>query len=358
MRNDKIKSNDIIPLRLINTCRSLYPKCYEELQDLHDSLHIEKDDRCYLPTSYFETYAMNENKKLKFNGEITTNVMFRDKVLHETWLLQATASWRKEKIIYEFEQNFFLELCSKAVVSEIPVEILQRLPFNSFYVANKWFVKNAISSLEVISIKGFFVLFDDDRDYYNNSEIKIILVCEDDNLMTLTVPLIKGVSIERALIRTFNRDFKRIENSNMINAFLEVLKHRELYVELTQRILSAILYLCTDNSDIQREGVAGSVIKTKSVSSIKDKPNEIKKWQVGFKYKKFYSSVESNTSNSKTNGIGKKKRPHIRAGHFHHFWTKNESGERELKLRWVSATYINGTEDDIIPTITKVKDKK
>ncbi len=80
---------------------------------------------------------------------------------------------------------------------------------------------------------------------------------------------------------------------------------------------------------------------------IKDHPREIQKWDVGWmigaKLKKYKASNDIHESkNKQTEQVqndeqkpGTSKRPHIRAVHYHHFWTgKKDSSERKLIMKW------------------------
>lgn len=39
------------------------------------------------------------------------------------------------------------------------------------------------------------------------------------------------------------------------------------------------------------------------------------------------------------------KRPHMRRGHWHNFWTGPRDGDRKLVLHWIPPTFIGAKED-------------
>ena len=105
--------------------------------------------------------------------------------------------------------------------------------------------------------------------------------------------------------------------------------------------MQVVLYILAQNAEIAPD--EEQVTVTKRGKTIKDKYSEIRKWDVGErigaairqqKMKVSEDDSENTTHNSP--------RPHMRRGHWHHFWTgpKNEPENRLLVLRWLSPMVI------------------
>ena len=91
---------------------------------------------------------------------------------------------------------------------------------------------------------------------------------------------------------------------------------------------------------------------TKRGKTIKDKYSEIRKWNVGFRtgkairqYKEKLNTITEESSDS----THASPRPHMRRGHWHHFWTGSKSDEtnRKLILKWLTPMMISVDTEDI-----------
>lgn len=128
------------------------------------------------------------------------------------------------------------------------------------------------------------------------------------------------------------------------------------------RLLQLILYICAENKDMQENEQQKTITRK---PSNKDKPKdafrEIRKWDVGYRIgnviRKHDNAERSNNSNETTStSAGTSKRPHSRRGHYHHYWIGSEKdGSRRIILKWIAPMFINGGDDDIIPTLHNVK---
>ena len=101
---------------------------------------------------------------------------------------------------------------------------------------------------------------------------------------------------------------------------------------------------------------------TKRGVIIKDKYSEIRKWDVGFRTGsaiRLYEETEKlrNTENQNKNGSHASPRPHMRRGHWHHFWTgpKAKPKERKLILKWLSPMAVAADPEDAPIVFHKVE---
>ena len=114
--------------------------------------------------------------------------------------------------------------------------------------------------------------------------------------------------------------------------------------------LQIVLYILAQNADIIPDPEQTTI--TKRGKTIKDKYSEIRKWDVGYrignelrKQKTIPTDYQGGTHNSP--------RPHIRRGHWHHFWTgpRNDISQRKLILKWLSPMAIAVGDDEDTPVV-------
>lgn len=99
---------------------------------------------------------------------------------------------------------------------------------------------------------------------------------------------------------------------------------------------------------------------TKRGATIKDKYSEIRKWDVGIRIgaaiRQKSASVEKGESIKTASGHSSP-RPHMRRGHWHHYWTgpRNVSENRRLILKWLSPMAVAATPEDTPIVIHEIK---
>jgi hypothetical protein len=125
-------------------------------------------------------------------------------------------------------------------------------------------------------------------------------------------------------------------------------------------MLQLVLYICSKNAEVDENPEQKKIYrKPKSETQIKDRYREIQKWDVGQKtgqnIRKYNPTHVHYVYEGKgETGTSSPKRPHLRSGHWHHYWTGPKDGERTLVLNWVAPTFIHG-EQEIEPTTNLVE---
>lgn len=95
----------------------------------------------------------------------------------------------------------------------------------------------------------------------------------------------------------------------------------------------------------------------RSTAEVKDKYREVRKWDAGYY---IGDALRKNSGGhppyEKQPPQGGTKRPHMRRGHWHHFW-RGKSDQKELVLHWVLPIFVNSTDspDDSPARITPIK---
>lgn len=118
--------------------------------------------------------------------------------------------------------------------------------------------------------------------------------------------------------------------------------------------VQALLYLCAQNADLRRTTPALSTAASKHGDG---KQRPIQSWSVGVRVGQ---TIKTNRRRYERTGTGTphsthaRPRPHLRSGHWSHYWTGK--GRTENVLRWIEPVYINaGSPDDLPAIIHKVE---
>lgn len=112
--------------------------------------------------------------------------------------------------------------------------------------------------------------------------------------------------------------------------------------------LAILSYLCSVEPDIIEGEPTGyrTKIKRRDEREIGGTPTCV----VG---SRFGAAIRKGKNSSRASGGSV--RPHVRRGHFHHYWTGPMDGERVLVLKWVAPTFVNAGKGPLATTIHDVE---
>lgn len=235
-------------------------------------------------------------------------------------------TWSKNKQVYTFDAELELTLSDMDEI-KIPVRILDRLPYNTFYIE---FAKDGIFASH---FHGVFVNFVKHEQGY---VLFLMRVTEEGKSMTGSVSFVPDNDNDAYFI--INR-FRDIEKRN-VDCEMD-------WSEFSMFLLNAVLYLCSENAEIRENKTTIRTYKPSSI--VRNKFSEIQKHDCGFIYgetirknKKQKKSLENgeNKNDSENTAIKTRKemRPHSRKAHWHHYWVGK--GRTELVLRWIAPTTV------------------
>lgn len=264
--------------------------------------------------------------------DISTATEFcRDNGVPESRLvIAALAKWRRSKQIFEIDE----ELCeilkdTDKVNEEIPVEIIDRLVYESFYVKFPEEYIRFTNNEGEFDVDGFFY-------FVSDKSIIFVFLFTSGHTQSIRFDIEEGLSLKQC-----------------IDKYMKVSPDVYLF---TNFCIQIVLYLCADNADIEENYIQKQIHKP-STGTIKDVYSEVRKWDVGFRYGKAVRKTRGQTtyvSSLHHEGSHARKRTHVRKGHYHHFWRGSKTGKRELILKWISPVVINA-EYENVATIHKVK---
>lgn len=319
----------------------------------------------------------------------------------------ALSHWRKDKVIYNFNQQIAVEILEQTDTPDkpLPLVCMRQLPYsciaihvspiaivdpstqatlesysgNAFlwiegeYLCSAWqthddaYLAAHIKMKDGLTVDDMFVeLVESNLSLFSTDEITEIKKL----LGVKSFSELQFVSHD-GLRRRFGSRFMQIMNAFRIASVQEI---------LLQRALRVILYLGCENADIEsaeeklKSGAWSSFIggtpryvkKTERKAAL----NEIKKYHVmdvGYRIAGNYTRSFSSTASKVTIGTGRTQGYGKRRAHFHHFWIgpKNgiiasdimnpQEGERGLRLRWVASTEIHPELRDEDATLINVE---
>lgn len=334
----KARDEIYAPLELLKRISASYPKAWEQMEAFHNMNGSNGlppwPDWCYAPMSAAIAVATS--------GGIITNKENLTPFMADAQAIDALAVWRRSKEVFVLDSDMEQLLYEQADDLEIDSNILMRLPYPCFYVQT--------SSLQMGKqiAKGFFVHLEYD---VNDGHAELRLLFLFDDKTTAGFPIyIDESNIRDSLTRTLNEAHNNLTPGSPLHNFL--LFHSDEYLELAaflKKSLQLVLYVCAENAEIKKNPEQDTIMK-RSSAGIKDRYAEIRKWDVGVRigqtirrYKKVHESIEKDEQRSL---IRYSPRPHLRRGHWHHYWTGPKDGERKLILKWTAPTFIGAADDE------------
>ena len=314
------------PLALVRLWPKLAAGCYEQLDNCRFAKadgEIDWPDYCLLPINAAFTYlvyglGLSAEDAVAGCAELT-----------------ACWTWRKNKIIYSFDADTATLLAEQAndvkVNDVLPADLLMHLPYPCIYI-------KAPGILE--QMDGFWAWMDFDTNR-NAPELRIQWVFEDmEHSYPEVLHIIPGGTLADCVldtVQTITENIRKpVDVSNPAEAARNILKAVQL-----------ILYLVAENSDIESEPPSTRIVRdstNKKVSRIvQDKASEVQVNNVGVRIGATIRRSRTKTTNPKNDNpaTGSAKRPHMRRGHWHSYWTGPQDGDRKLILKWVAPTMVH-----------------
>jgi hypothetical protein len=282
--------------------------------------------------------------------------------------IQAVAIWRSAKEIYRFEPEMSRLLSETTLdeLTDVPSEILLRLPYPCVYIQ--------VPDLTVhgTAYDGFFAHFDVDFQDFVGQTPRLCMILLTKDLLTGYAPMFHLTSrtiadnIGKAEAyaheigaRIKARDATEEALIKQLSNAVDKLKNESDYEADTQclaTLLPYVLYLCASNAEITPHPEQSTIMRLpRTVDDIRDKYREVRRWDVGVRIAgAVRASADSQPIAVRGGGSsGTTKRPHMRRAHWHHYWRGPRDSERESILKWIAPTYINlpPLDDDELPAV-------
>lgn len=263
-------------------------------------------------------------------------------------LASLAAAWAPGRIAVRFDDDVAKALMDTPVLGTIPIEVLQRLPAWGLYVDCPAFGPGA----------GFFVTLDAGsvtvpgvKRYTEVDELLFAVVRGGNDgppVVMSSLWLRPGATIGESIA-------EQSEETERLGPTLLESPEEDwaaaigmTRAEATARLLSLVLYLCSEDTDLARRSVplANPSQRTKGEHAVV--------MSAGFRLGAALRTAAANYAHNGGEGTGARVAPHLRRAHWHHFWAGSESREdRHLRLRWVSPVRVNADLSEEMLTVVR-----
>lgn len=332
------------PLAIVRLWAKNAKGSYEQLDNCRaakDEGEMEWPDYCPLPINAAYTYlicahGLSDDQAAECCAELTA-----------CWI------WRQNKIIYHFDRDMARTLAEQAEdfrdTDVLPGDLLMHLPYPCIYIK----APNLLEHMD-----GFWAWIDYDT---NRLEPALRIQWVFDT-MNATIPqvlhIIPGATLRECFLDTLQTTMEHtkedVDISRPADSCRTILKAIQL-----------LLYLLANNADVedalpqnQVDNRSKPAINRSGKQKIQDKAGEVTVKDVGIRIGAAFRHAQGSKSSRIITGSGSAKRPHMRRGHWHHYW-RGGKDQRELILKWTAPTTIHpelGQDDEVI--VYPVKDNK
>ena len=325
---------------------TLYKKIKSE--HIYSSLLEYLEDRTFIE-SPVETADILRAKGVNSNDNMNRCIILT--VFH---------NWSKYKIGYRFDTDLIETLVGDGENIDIPSKvILDNMPYPIIWIDNE-FVKNSVHYYGVfVSLQSEVALTENGEDIYDLC-IFPVSESEDAYLECYKIPLLKSVNVSLDQIQSLRKyqEQKLLEEYPQYKQQLENLMLNRVQADFEdeyswiRRIFPMVLYLCCCNKDICDR--ASTSPKERYDNSKRGKKGT-KEYDVGFRIgsiirtKKTSNNDDTLTDSKlyieKGHSNHKSPIPHLRRGHFHHFWTGKNGEDKKLIVKYINPLYVLGQPD-------------
>ncbi len=240
-------------------------------------------------------------------------------------LLHVLAGWRISKLIYHFDADLGRELL-RTPVRSVPAEVLLHLPSWAVYID---------LSLFYSYLFGVYVSLDYTEEH--GRELRLVYCLPGDKHVTIPVSLEKE-TVEEG-IREIEASARRTTEVHGLSAD-SIYIMGDIGISFHSRIISLILYLCSDKADLTPPPKLKKKRKQgKYCYQPAPEPTII---EVGANVG---DAIRRAKETGTTAAAGDRTvRSHIRDAHWHTYWTGK--GRTKPVLRWLSHILVNPPKDE------------
>ena len=333
--------NIYLPLAMLKEITRKMPKVWQVI-DLARPMGVQKagcTERCFAPieTATAASIACQASSATKGGVDIPLPT-----------LTLALAQWRKDKEVFVIDPDLAQVLYAQDDM-EIPAAAFDYIPYSCFYVEAQGL------DAYLSSIHGFFFYFGWDTKK-KKELLSFVFLGKNGGVYPFDLPL-DGEDLNACFDKVVQ---EKISSKNPERAEIgrRELAQRDAVMLLLRCALQVVIYLCACNAEIVPDPEQNTIMKRSS--TVKDRYAEIRKWDVGFRVGASFRAQAQSIQRADvlhSPGSTTQKRPHIRRGHWHHFWTgsKKEDSERKLILKWLPPIFVGAADAEMPVTIHSVK---
>lgn len=343
----KAKDSRFPPLDLLRQVSTALPGAWDALDALHASNLADGCRQwpawCYAPISVCSDVVAHTARSASTRELLA--------LLYEAFAL---APWRQSKEVYRFDPEL-AEILQEQVgdALDFPAEVLYSLPYPSVYIQAPGL------SLGDTPVHGFWASLEYDQ-RNGAGELRFLLLIDGDPLRAVPLYLMIGQKTLSESLQVFARDAAGAHQLGIPPEIAKAALQRAYgLLPLIGYALQLVLYLCTVNAEVDAAPSQATTYRRGPV--VKDRFAEVRQWDVGVRIgaaiRAHQVSAPDGSDDDPADQEGAparahaSPRPHIRRGHWHHYWTgpRSQPAERKLILRWTAPMLIGGDPQDEDP---------
>jgi hypothetical protein len=253
----------------------------------------------------------------------------------DTMLVATLAAWRATQGVYRFDPDLQRALMETPVKGELPTEVFTRMPAWAVYIETPG-VDYALRDGPVRELHGFWASLD----YMGSEQIPLLILTYNfgDTIGCIQLPL------TGSLDETLKKGFDQIENGIYAAAAQDV-----------GSMLSLLLYLCADGTEVERVELPPRVVKGKK-RAILPCAKKLTLHPTGVRLGAALRAARARHYENREHQGGTKT-PHVRGCHWHHYWTgpRAEPEKRRLTVKWLPPIAVKLLDVPLAPTVRKVR---
>lgn len=331
------------PLDFLKKISARYPGIWDEIEQFR-ALNGSSAKLTWEPWCYIPAIASLSILRQRFHLDGDLHQLPRDQIegiASVASYFSALAPWRQSKEVYVMDEGMQELLFDQAGDLSLDADILLRLPYPCFYIQ----FSPAVDFVDE-QYHGVFVHLDDN--FVEHQQQLTLIFLQPDGESTMIVP----VHLEAKTISESMAITERLIMRTLPDKASAVAQQ----FELLRRTMQLVLYICAQNAEITPSPEQVSHTKRSSTGVIVDRYAEIRKWDVGIRVGNAVRNYRRQQETTPVDDLVRthaSPRPHMRRGHWHHFWTgpKNKPAERKLILQWVAPTFVTASHKGDTPVV-------
>ncbi len=245
--------------------------------------------------------------------------------------------WRLGRVVVRFDPDLRAELAATVLDRDIPGAILHRLPFWSIYLATPQFDQ----------VRGVFVSLDAActgprvEAHKGPPQPDEVLLLFDTNQGAVVSTVWFGAGSLVDSLAAQERDLAQVGNEERLSANRASVARLcgRPYDEVVANVLTHVLYLCSDGVDLVRgplrEVGGGRVARAAGGSG------GTRVWSAGYRLGAALRRARQETARVDGDSAGRSVAPHMRASHWHLYWTGPRSAPQTPVLKLLAPTAVN-----------------
>ena len=310
------------PVEHLNAASKLYPDAWRRVDMFRTSKGADLPDWpnwCFLPfAAWYAIVSGGGNLPLARAGDVAK--------------LAAVGAWRYTQGIYRFNDDVYQSLITTDFDREMPIEVLYRL--------KEWCVYIEVPGSD--EMLGFFAHLEHD---INTGKDELRLLIDSADALIPIILHMGDWTVETAIEKAFGVSISNLFMIGNTHDAGELKSQQEKVIEYNARLakhcLSLLLYLCSDEPDIERvEGELPERTKPKKTKKGWQffPPSKPKVWNVG---KEIGEQIRK-WQKAPTGAEHASPKAHIRRAHWHGYWTGARAAEsRKFIYKWVAPVFVN-----------------